>query len=234
MARQKGFDVLLRAYALVADGGLPQRHQDTKDEGVRLATAGKPASLLADTFDSRHAGTPTAPTDNTEYTDNTDHTESTVNTIPSLIIAGDGPELDDLKSLARDLGIAGQVEFPGRADHAAVVRYMKGCELFVLSSRADEGLPVVCAEAMGAGCAIVATRSGGAPEAVLDGQTGLLVDRENVEQLAAALQRMIADPALRKRLAAAGKARASEFAWPKITQQYLEAYAAAEAGESPR
>ncbi len=276
MARQKGFDVLLRAYALVADGGLPQRHQDTKDEGIRLATAGKPASLLADTFDSRRAGTATDYSANTDNTANTDHTECTDKTekasvssatfvvsnslvspvpisgayeslsgclrgekdsapsaaIPSLIIAGDGPELDNLKSLARELGIAGQVEFPGRADHAAVVRYMKGCELFVLSSRADEGLPVVCAEAMGAGCAIVATRSGGAPEAVLDGQTGLLVDRENIEQLSAAMQRMIADPALRKQLAAAGKARASEFAWPKITQQYLDAYADSAAGRA--
>ena len=219
MARQKGFDVLLRAYALVAAAAA--KHSASGIE--HLEEEGSAA------LPSRHAGTHT---DNTEFTDNTVSVPSAA--IPSLIIAGDGPELDSLKSLARELGIAGQVTFPGRADHAAVVRYMKGCALFVLSSRADEGLPVVCAEAMGAGCAIVATRSGGAPEAVLDGQTGLLVDRENVEQLAAAMQRMIADPALRERLAAAGKARAAEFAWPKITQQYLDAYAAAEAGDSPR
>ena len=149
--------------------------------------------------------------------------------LPALLIAGDGPELENLKSLARDLGLADRVHFPGRADHAAVVRYMQGCEFFVLSSRADEGLPVVCAEAMGAGCAIVATRSGGAPEAVLDGQTGLLVDKENVEQLATAMQRLINDPELRDRLAAAGKARAAEFAWPVIAQQYVAAYAAAAA-----
>ena len=219
MARQKGFDVLLRAYALVAAAAA--KHSASGIE--HLEEKGSAA------LPSRRAGTHT---DNTEFTDNTVSAPSAA--IPSLIIAGDGPELDSLKSLARELGIAGQVTFPGRADHAAVVRYMKGCALFVLSSRADEGLPVVCAEAMGAGCAIVATRSGGAPEAVLDGQTGLLVDRENVEQLAAAMQRMIADPALRERLAAAGKARAAEFAWPKITQQYLDAYAAAEAGDSPR
>ena len=88
---------------------------------------------------------------------------------------------------------------------------------------------MVCAEAMGAGCAIVATRSGGAPEAVLEEQTGLLVDKENVEQLAAAMQRLIVDVKLRSRLAAAGKVRAAEFAWPKVAGQYAEAYVAAAA-----
>ena len=229
MARQKGFDVLLRAYALVAAAAAKHSASGIEhlEEEGRAALPCRRAGI--DAF-------PVSPSrsDFVSWCLRGEKDSVPSAAIPSLIIAGDGPELDNLKSLAQELGIAGQVKFPGRADHAAVVRYMKGCELFVLSSRADEGLPVVCAEAMGAGCAIVATRSGGAPEAVLDGQTGLLVERENVEQLAAAMQRMIANPALRKRLAAAGNARAANFAWPKIASEYLSAYAAAAEGVRPQ
>ncbi len=218
MAKQKGFDVLIQAYGLINDqrskvhpGAPGNNDQQNRQSVPSVKSVDENASVpsVCGVYPVR-AGVAEP-------------------RFPDLLIAGDGPELENLKSLSRDLGLADIVHFPGRADHAAVVRYMQGCEFFVLSSRADEGLPVVCAEAMGAGCAIVATRSGGAPEAVLDGQTGLLVDKENVEQLATAMQRLINDPELRDRLAAAGKARAAEFAWPVIAQQYVAAYAAAAA-----
>jgi glycogen synthase len=141
-----------------------------------------------------------------------------------LLIAGDGPELPELRRLAGELGVIDRLTFYGRADRAAVASLFAGCAFSVLPSRADEGLPVVCAEAMAAGKAIVATRTGGAPEAVIDGETGLIVEKDDVDGLSAALRKLADDAALRHRLAAAGKARAQQFAWPAIAEQYLEVY----------
>ncbi len=141
-----------------------------------------------------------------------------------LIIAGDGPELPALKDLARDLGISKRVLFPGRADRPAAVALFRGASFFVLPSRADEGLPVVCAEALAAGKAVVATRSGGTPEAVLHEAQGLIVEKEDVTALAAAIARLSSDETLLAHLAAGAKARAQRFSWPTIASQYLALY----------
>jgi colanic acid/amylovoran biosynthesis glycosyltransferase len=71
----------------------------------------------------------------------------------------------------------------------------------------EEGIPVVLMEAMAAGLAVVATRHGGIPELVVDGETGLLVPERDGPALARALGRLIADPQLRLRLSRAARAR---------------------------
>lgn len=144
-----------------------------------------------------------------------------------LVIAGDGAELPALKQLAAELKIADRVLFSGRADRPTTVALFRSASFFVLPSRADEGLPVVCAEALAAGKPIIATRSGGAPEAILHNQCGLIIDKDNVSQLTAALQRLAHDPGLRETFANNAKARAPLFAWPTITGQYIDAYDAA-------
>ena len=150
-----------------------------------------------------------------------------------LLLAGEGPERANLTALAVELKVAGQVKLVGRADRARVSALFKGAELFVLPSTADEGLPVVCAEAMAAGRAVVATRSGGAPEAVLDGKTGLIVDKGDMPGLAVAIRKLTDDPELRNRMAAAGAERAPLFGWPEITRQYLACYRAAQQSRPP-
>lgn len=144
-----------------------------------------------------------------------------------LLLAGDGPELQPLRSLSSELNLNDSVHFLGRADRAAVPGLFAGCDFFVLPSRADEGLPVVTAEAMAAGKAVIATRSGGTPEAVLDAKTGMIVEKEDVPALAASIQNLCANPQLRDRMANAGRQHAQAFAWPTITAQYLDAYNAA-------
>jgi glycogen synthase len=144
-----------------------------------------------------------------------------------LLLAGDGPDREALQALIGELKLDGVARLVGRADRPQVAAYFKGAELFVLPSTADEGLPVVTAEAMAAGKAVVATRSGGAPEAVLHEQTGLIVEKGDRAGLAAAIRRVVGDPALRQRLADAGLARAPLFGWPEITRQYVACYEAA-------
>ena len=148
--------------------------------------------------------------------------------LPALLIAGDGPELENLKSLARDLGLADRVHFPGRADRRQVASYMAGCEFFVIPSPA-EPFGIVVLEAMAAGAAVIAVNNAGPAEIITDGVNGLLVERSEPAQLAAAMQRLTGDNALRDRLSTAGRKHAAEFSWAVIAQQYLAAYATAAA-----
>ena len=137
-----------------------------------------------------------------------------------LIIAGDGPEKAELQTLAADCV---NVRFWGRADRAAVVRLLRDCTWFVLPSRV-EPQGIVNLEAMAAGRAVIASKTGGVPEIVLDGQTGVLVEPENVEALAAALRAMARNPARRAELGEAGKARAQSFDWDVLAAQYETVY----------
>jgi glycosyltransferase involved in cell wall biosynthesis len=110
----------------------------------------------------------------------------------ALAIVGDGPERGKLELQARPLG--DRVTFLGQ--RLDIETLMASADLLVLPSR-TEGLPVVVLEAMAAGLPVVATSVGGIPEAVVDGETGLLVPPENPVALAAAIRRMSGDSLLR-------------------------------------
>ena len=142
-----------------------------------------------------------------------------------LILAGEGPELEALKTLARERKVESRVFFPGRADRETAVSLFKGCVFFVLPSRV-EPQGIVNLEAMAAGKAVVAANVGGVPEIVLRDQTGLLFEGGDVAQLAAQMARLANDETLRQRLAQAGLERAQNFVWPKIAAQYLDIYRA--------
>ena len=129
-----------------------------------------------------------------------------------LIHVGSGPLLPALKRQAKRLGIAERIVWRGAQAEDAVRAAYRGADLFVLASRITangdrDGLPNVLLEALSQRCAVVATAVSSIPELIVDGVTGCLVEPENPEVLAAALTRLIGDPALRARLAAAGEAR---------------------------
>jgi glycosyltransferase involved in cell wall biosynthesis len=110
-------------------------------------------------------------------------------------------------------------------------------DVFVLSSR-SEGFPVSVLEAMAAGLPVVATDVGGVGEAVEDGETGFLIPAADSEALAAALERLLVDGELRRRLGAAGRARALRlFDVSRYRAAYEELYrrlnASTEPGEQP-
>ncbi len=140
-----------------------------------------------------------------------------------LLLAGDGPELDALQSLTRELDIEKRVHFFGRANRAQAVSLFKGCDFFVLPSR-REPQGIVNLEAMCAGKAVVAANVGGVPEIVLDGGTGLLFPCEDVTALASLLTKLASDTELRNRLGAAGRARALGFDWDVLAEKYLQIY----------
>lgn len=132
-----------------------------------------------------------------------------------LRIAGDGPAWGGLQRLVHALQLGEILTFLGPLEAVEVSAEYARADLFALACRQlpdgdRDGLPNVLVEAMVRGLPVVATRLPGIQEAVEDGRSGLLVDPEDPPGLADALQRALADAALRRRLGAAARADASD------------------------
>ena len=126
-----------------------------------------------------------------------------------LRIVGDGPERHALEALAARLGVSAGVAWAGFVPHDRIANEHARATIVVLPSRANaEGLGLVLAEALLAGTAVVGSPAGGIPEVVVDEETGLIARDGDAAHLAAQLRRLLGDPLLRERLAAAGAARA--------------------------
>jgi glycosyltransferase involved in cell wall biosynthesis len=132
----------------------------------------------------------------------------------TLELAGAGPEEDDLRRLAAELGLDEAVRFLGPVTPIGPV-YERALAVVVPSR--GEGFGMVALEAMERGRAVVASRVGGLPEVVVPGETGLLVPPDDLEALRAALVTVASDPAHAAKLGAAGRRRALEAfpeEWP--------------------
>jgi glycosyltransferase involved in cell wall biosynthesis len=122
-----------------------------------------------------------------------------------LVLIGAGPSRRALEELAMELHIDRRVHFTGQLVGAENLHQF--FDVSVLCSH-SEGFPNAVIEALAAGCPVVATPVGGVPEVISDHQTGLLVSIDQPDALAASVQELRADTALRKRLSEAGLARA--------------------------
>lgn len=111
---------------------------------------------------------------------------------PTLSIVGDGPERPSLERLIAELGLTAQVTFHGLQGPSAVARLLNEHRIMVIPSRWNEPFGVVALEAIACGCAVVATRGGGLPNAV--GPCGLLVPNGDIKELALALKSLLGDP----------------------------------------
>jgi glycosyltransferase involved in cell wall biosynthesis len=123
-----------------------------------------------------------------------------------LMLAGDGPDRAKLEAQAKELGVAGRIEFLGYQSQAQVRQLLQNTDVFVMASFA-EGVPVVLMEAMAAGVPVVATRVAGVPELVEDGVSGYLVPPAEPGALADNVAALLDDAELRNRLGAAGRAK---------------------------
>jgi glycosyltransferase involved in cell wall biosynthesis len=124
-----------------------------------------------------------------------------------LCMVGDGPDRRAVEELAGELGIVRHCLFPGYQEE--VGPFFAAFDVFVLPS-GNEGTPVTAIEALASGCPVVATRVGGVPDVVADGEDGFLVAPAAVGELADRLARLARDPALRARMGAAGRERMQE------------------------
>jgi glycosyltransferase involved in cell wall biosynthesis len=123
-----------------------------------------------------------------------------------LDLVGDGPEASLLRAEVQRRDLSGHVVFHGYRSEAEVARCLQASDVFVMSSFA-EGLPVVLVEALASGVPVIAPRIAAIPELVEDDVTGLLVAPGDPLALADALDRLLCDAALRRRLGGAGRRR---------------------------
>jgi glycosyltransferase involved in cell wall biosynthesis len=122
-----------------------------------------------------------------------------------LVIVGEGPQRDALEAQAAALGLNDRVVFAGNRDDVAP--WLQSFDAFALPSYANEGVPQALLQAMFTGLGAVTTDAGAIPEIAIDGKTALVVPREDVAALAAALGRLLADPALAEHLGSAARER---------------------------
>jgi glycosyltransferase involved in cell wall biosynthesis len=138
-------------------------------------------------------------------------------------VVGDGPLRAELERLAAGLpvtfaGTVGREQLAAEYGAAAVAVFPS----VQAASGDQDGLPVAMLEAMATGCAVVASDLPGISEAIADGESGLLVQAGSVDQLRDALDRVLAEPDLQKRLGAGAASRADQFSVAEVGRRYRE------------
>ncbi|MGA1870989.1 MAG: glycosyltransferase family 4 protein [bacterium] len=126
-----------------------------------------------------------------------------------LLIAGDGTERDKLVRLAKELNCSKQVYFLGNIPNNTLSVYYNICDLFLLISK-KEAFPFVCLEASACGKAIIAGRTGGVPELIEDGISGILVDPYNADALSKVIIDLLKDDNRRIEMGKRGRERVLE------------------------
>ncbi len=143
-----------------------------------------------------------------------------------LLIVGDGPRRKGLRQRARRK-LGDRAVLPGAIPHAQVKHYHAAMDVFVTASH-SEGMPLAYTEAMHCGTPVVAHATPGAADMIRDGDTGLLVPPERgAEGLAEAIERVLSDPALRRRLLKGGRRFAESCTYPAVAERLEEIYALA-------
>lgn len=150
----------------------------------------------------------------------------------ALVIIGSGPDETALEERIRQQGLTGNAVVLGELPDRLVAAFYEVSELVVLPSRDIEGdvegFGIVCLEASSFGKPVIATRTGGVTEAVVDGVTGVLVTPERVDELVDVLKKLLDDSPLRTRLGTAGRERIEkDFQWAdraRVLNEFFKNY----------
>jgi phosphatidylinositol alpha-1,6-mannosyltransferase len=165
--------------------------------------------------------------------------DTTLRALPSLVgryphllylVLGTGGDEAALRALARELRVEAHVRFAGVRGHDQLPDFLAASDIYLQPSRAAVDPVTGCAdvetmgravgEASACGVAVIASRSGGLPDMVRDGETGLLVPEDDPPALGAAIDRLLADAALRERFGRAGVDVARrEFSWERVGEE---------------
>jgi phosphatidylinositol alpha-1,6-mannosyltransferase len=145
---------------------------------------------------------------------------------PVLLLVGSGPAGRRLHQLARQLGVAGSVRFTGQVPAAELPAYYDAGDVFAMPCRTRrggldvEGLGIVYLEASATGLPVIAGDSGGAPDAVVSGETGYVVPGRSVEALASRLTQLLTEPAAARAMGEKGLAWVDrEWRWELVASR---------------
>lgn len=137
-----------------------------------------------------------------------------------LHLVGDGDSRQEMEELAKELGIADVVSFHGMQSN--VYPYLHDADVFVLPS-IYEGIPMTIIEAMGTGLPIAASRVGGIPGLLSDGDSGMLIENDD-NSIAAALKTLVLNQDLRERYGRKAKQNSLRFSSRAMAEQYCRVY----------
>jgi len=139
-----------------------------------------------------------------------------------LLIVGDGPNLDELKSLVNTLGIEKDVIFTGAVSHQEIQHYYKVAYLFAIAST-TETFGIVTIEALASGLPVLAVKAAGAVDILTDGKDGRLVDND-IDQFAQTLEEMIKKPELREKYSQGAIKTSNRYSIDVISGKMLNLY----------
>jgi glycogen(starch) synthase len=140
-----------------------------------------------------------------------------------VVLVGDGPARAQVEAASRRLGVDGRVHITGFVPHHRTPAVLASADLLVLPSVYEE-LGTVLVEALQVGLPAVATDVGGIPEVVEHGRTGLLVKPGDPAALAAAIDAVVGDPEVARRMGAAARERAPEYDWERVADEVRALY----------
>ena len=142
----------------------------------------------------------------------------------SLVLVGGGSEESTLRSLVEGLGLR-NVTFAGRVPPGEIWRFYDQADIYVQTPNIDN-MPLSIVEAYASGLPVVSTEAGGVPSMLTDGTHGLLAPLDDDQQLAAQIERLLAEPGLAPRLARAAFALTDNLNWDRVREQWIDAYRA--------
>jgi len=145
------------------------------------------------------------------------------NTKASLMLIGDGEERQSLEELVKESNLGDCVTFVGQVPNEEVLEYMAASDVFVLPSL-SEGFPLVILEAMASGLPIVATKVGGLPEIIKEGDNGFLVEPKDSVEITEKVLLLLQGKELRQRIAKNNRQRAKDYAWAKVVDSVEQVY----------
>jgi phosphatidylinositol alpha-1,6-mannosyltransferase len=213
---------------LVSACGAKGAHLHRIPPGVRLPAAdgerdtpvnGAPVVLTVSRLDDRHKG-------HDVMVKAIDLVRARVSDVLWVVI-GEGPLKRTYEQMVRDGGLDGSVLFCGAVSDAERDLWLERAAVFAMPSRVPpdgggEGFGIAYLEAAAHGVPAVAGNSGGAVDAVEDGETGILVDASSPLAVAEALTELLSDPARATALGDAAARRARRFAWPRVAEEVEE------------
>ena len=156
-----------------------------------------------------------------------------INSLPEILkyhpsvelkVVGLGSLAERLKQLVKNLNLESKVKFLGAIDNSKLPDFYRSSAVFILPS-SSEGLPVSLLEAMSSGCPAVVTAVGGIPEVVEHGKTGLLIQPRSSQQISEAVNLILGDQELRKRISVSARELVEKkFNWHVIAEKFKQIY----------
>jgi phosphatidyl-myo-inositol dimannoside synthase len=157
----------------------------------------------------------------------------------TYLVIGDGPDRARLQSLVTSCGLQDRVHLLGELPADGLRRVLRAADLFVLDSREEprardvEGFGLVLLEAQASGVPVIAARSGGMPDALREGESGLLVPQDDPHALARAIRQLLSDPQRLERMGRSARAFALAHPWQRTAEEIRGALMGAPSQSDP-